>query len=318
MSPAGRRVTLFEDQLEDWAELGLDAVEVLLLAVLRLHGQPDGTGARPSVDTLGRIARCSRPKVVKAIRHLEVLGLVTVNGGSKESGSKRGRPNTYTLNQATGFPATRQPGCHLPGNGPGNGPGKTPGNGVATIIDPDQVIKRSGGSGAETLPASASPSGQDRQAEVRQIADEHAKLWCLPEPQGLEGDDQARAVQALEAHGLETAQRAIRRHHARADRDSSQLGKDLRHVFPELRIDGKRQSNRLDHSRFLALAGPAPRPRPPAPPPEPRDPPATPEQIAAVTAKIKSEMKARAQLEEDRQQHPDRYYSDGRKRMPGV
>lgn len=59
------------------------------------------------------------------------------------------------------------------------------------------------------------------------------------------------ACGATQADRIKTAHSAIRGHHKQASKDGSQIGRDLRHVVPEARLNGRRQSNRLDLDRYL-------------------------------------------------------------------
>jgi hypothetical protein len=88
---------------------------------------------------------------------------------------------------------------------------------------------------------------------ITELASLHADTWCKQHPTGPPThDNEQRVLQAIRGSrfGFDACIAAIHGHHKLASKEGSFLGRELRNVFPEARINGKRNSGKLDVDRF--------------------------------------------------------------------
>jgi hypothetical protein len=100
----------------------------------------------------------------------------------------------------------------------------------------------------------------DEHAEVLELQALHAKTWGIDHPEVKpRGDTMGRILEALRTFGLDKCRAAVLGHHRQASKPDSRLNRDLRSVFPALKVGNRQDDRKLDTDRVQGYIQDAPR-----------------------------------------------------------
>lgn len=99
------------------------------------------------------------------------------------------------------------------------------------------------------------PMGEERDLLLA-ICAEYGTTWRCTPPDLPTGDHQRRFLAALRdpSGGFVVLKQAVHGHHARASREGSKTGKEIRHVVPPATYHGKTRAHIPDMTRVLEYA----------------------------------------------------------------